>query len=168
MLLMAICCTFLNEALMPIGASTSRHWKSRTIWEVVIMTWNDIENCLSWRIQAHDFVRWYAKCLPMFVWGKKELKQREEYNEICFYTLLYTSKHVSAQTAFQVKSKLLTLLFKVPPQSDLPTLPLLSFVPFTSHLLESTQTAHCAHYMLIQQNSNKHICSMSTICLEFY
>lgn len=56
---------------------------------------------------------------------------------------------------FKLKPKLLTLVFKVPLQSGLPTLPFLSLVPFTSHLLQSTQAAQCAYDMLIQQNSNK-------------
>lgn len=56
---------------------------------------------------------------------------------------------------FKLRSRLLTLVFKVTPPSGLPTLPLLSPVLLTSPLFQSTQAAHCAYNILIQQSSNK-------------
>lgn len=58
---------------------------------------------------------------------------------------------------FKLRSRLLTLVFKVTPPSGLPTLPLLSPVLLTSPLFQSTQAAHCAYNILIQQSSNKHL-----------
>lgn len=169
MLLMAICCACLNEALMPVGTSTSRHWERRTVWEVVIMTWNDLENRLSWKMQAHNFVRCRAKCLPRFVGGKKEPVRREQRNEICFYTLLYTSNHfvLQCKERFRLKSKL-TLVFKVPPQ--------LVYLPgHFCHLFPSPPACSSRHRPLTTvlttcwfSKNQTNICSMPTICSEFY
>lgn len=54
-------------------------------------------------MQADDFPQVW--CNAAHVCMRKErigAGGAKQYSEICFYTLLYTSKHVSAQRAFQV------------------------------------------------------------------
>lgn len=83
------------------------------------------------------------------------MERKKQYDEMWFYSLLHISKHVSVQRTFQVKIQTSHTGVQGDPTIWPTYLSLLSHVLFTSALLQSTQAAHCAYNILIQQSSNK-------------